>query len=83
MKRFAVTTMLAGSIFAGLLGATGTAHADLGDVIYTQQQYAVRCSVRGCTSRTSTPASARRPPSCGTDHDSQATPSPSRSRPGR
>ena len=39
MKRFAVTTMLAGSIFAGLLGAAGTAHADLGDVIYSQQQY--------------------------------------------
>lgn len=39
MKRFAVTTMLAGSIFAGLLGAAGTAQADLGDVIYNQQQY--------------------------------------------
>lgn len=39
MKRFAVTTMLAGSIFAGLLGAAGVAHADLGDVIYNQQQY--------------------------------------------
>lgn len=38
MKRFALTTMLAGSILAGLLGTAGTAHADLSDVIYAQQQ---------------------------------------------
>lgn len=38
MKRFTLTTMLAGSIFAGLLGAAGTAQADLSDVIYSQQQ---------------------------------------------
>ena len=38
MKRFTLTAMLAGSIFAGLLGATGTAHADISDVIWSQQQ---------------------------------------------
>lgn len=38
MKRFALTTMLAGSIFAGLVGTAGTAHADLSDVIWSQQQ---------------------------------------------
>ncbi len=38
MKRFALTTMLAGSIFAGLIGTAGAAHADLSDVIWNQQQ---------------------------------------------
>ena len=38
MKRFALTTMLAGSILAGLVGTAGTAHADLSDVIWSQQQ---------------------------------------------
>lgn len=38
MKRFAITTMLAGSIFAGLVGTAGAAHADLSDVIWSQQQ---------------------------------------------
>ncbi|MCW1959577.1 MAG: hypothetical protein KIH64_013745 [Mycobacterium sp.] len=40
MKRFALTTMLAGGIFAGLVGTAGTAHADLSDVIWNQQQQA-------------------------------------------
>lgn len=39
MKRFAATTMLAGSILAGLLGAAGTAQANIGDATYNQQQY--------------------------------------------
>lgn len=38
MKRFALTTMLAGSILAGLIGTAGTAQADLSDVIWNQQQ---------------------------------------------
>ena len=38
MKRFALTTMLAGTVLAGLLGSAGVAHADLSDVIYAQQQ---------------------------------------------
>ena len=38
MKRLALTSMLAGSIFAGLVGTAGAAHADLSDVIYAQQQ---------------------------------------------
>ena len=38
MKRFAITTMLAGTVLAGLLGGAGVAHADLSDVIYAQQQ---------------------------------------------
>ena len=29
MKRFAVSTVLAGGLFAGLLGMAGAAHADL------------------------------------------------------
>lgn len=42
MKRFAISSMLAGGLFAGLLGASGVAHADLSDVVwnYTQQQRA-------------------------------------------
>lgn len=39
MKRFAVSTMLAGGVFAGLLGMAGTAHADLSDVMWIQQQH--------------------------------------------
>jgi len=38
MKRFAVSTVLAGGLFAGLLGMAGAAHADLSDVIWNQQQ---------------------------------------------
>jgi hypothetical protein len=38
MKRFALTTMLAGGIFTGLIGMAGTAHADLSDVLWNQQQ---------------------------------------------
>ena len=38
MKRFAITTMLTGGIFAGLIGAAGTAQADLSDVIWNRQQ---------------------------------------------
>ena len=41
MKRFALTTMLAGSILAGLIGTAGTAQADLSDVIWNQQQQRV------------------------------------------
>ena len=37
MKRFAVSTMLAGGVFAGLLGTAGAAHADLSDVLWLQQ----------------------------------------------
>ena len=33
VKRFAVSTMLAGSIVAGLLGAAGTARADYSDIL--------------------------------------------------
>lgn len=40
MKRFAISTMLSAGLFAGLLGAAGTASADLSDVQwYQQQQY--------------------------------------------
>ena len=38
MKRFAISSMLAGGLFAGLLGTAGTAQADLSDVIWSQQQ---------------------------------------------
>ena len=38
MKRFAASTMLAGGLFAGLVGMAGAAHADLSDVIWNQQQ---------------------------------------------
>jgi len=38
MKRFAVSSLLAGGLFAGLLGMAGAAHADLSDVIWYQQQ---------------------------------------------
>lgn len=38
MKRFAVSTLLAGGLFAGLMGTAGAAHADLSDVIWNQQQ---------------------------------------------
>ena len=38
MKRFAASTMLAGGLFAGLMGMAGAAHADLSDVIWNQQQ---------------------------------------------
>ena len=40
MKRFAISTMLAGTVLAGLLGTAGAAHADLSDVLYNQQQQA-------------------------------------------
>ncbi len=40
MKRFAISTMLAGGLIAGLLGTAGAAQADLSDVQwYQQQQY--------------------------------------------
>ncbi len=38
MKRFALTTMLAGSIFAGLIGAAGSAHAEH-DYVYDNDRY--------------------------------------------
>jgi hypothetical protein len=38
MKRFAVSTMVAGGLFAGMMGMAGAAHADLSDVIWNQQQ---------------------------------------------
>jgi len=38
MKRFAISSMLAGGLFAGLLGASGVAHADLSDVIWNNNQ---------------------------------------------
>lgn len=38
MKRFALTTMLAGSIFAGLINTAGTAHAEH-DYVYDDQYY--------------------------------------------
>lgn len=38
MKRFALTTMLAGSIFAGLIGAAGSAHAEH-DYVYDNDNY--------------------------------------------
>ncbi len=38
MKRFAASTMLAGGLFAGLMGMAGAAHADLSDDIWNQQQ---------------------------------------------
>ena len=38
MKRLAVSTMVAGGLFAGLMGMAGAAHADLSDVIWNQQQ---------------------------------------------
>lgn len=38
MKRFATSTILAGGLFAGLVGMAGAAHADLSDVIWNQQQ---------------------------------------------
>ncbi|HMZ13274.1 MAG TPA: hypothetical protein PLI79_08515 [Mycobacterium sp.] len=37
MKRFAVSTILAGGLFAGLLGTAGAAHADLSDILWNQQ----------------------------------------------
>lgn len=39
MKRFALTTMLAGSIFAALIGTAGTAHAEH-DYVYDDNSYA-------------------------------------------
>lgn len=40
MKRFAISTLLAGGLFAGLLGAAGAASADISDVQwYQQRQY--------------------------------------------
>ena len=41
MKRFAVSAALAGGLFAGLMGMAGSAHADLGDVLWNQQQHRV------------------------------------------
>lgn len=38
MKRFAISSMLAGGLFVGLLGASGVAHADLSDVIWYNNQ---------------------------------------------
>jgi hypothetical protein len=38
MKRFALTTMLASGIFAGLIGTAGAAHADISDILWNQQQ---------------------------------------------
>jgi hypothetical protein len=38
MKRFAISSMLAGGLFAGLLGASGVAHADLSDIIWNNNQ---------------------------------------------
>lgn len=38
MKRFAISSMLAGGLLAGLLGTAGAAHADLSDVIWNQQR---------------------------------------------
>ena len=38
MKRFATSTILAGGLFASLVGMAGAAHADLSDVIWNQQQ---------------------------------------------
>ncbi len=37
MKRFAVSTLIAGSLITGALGLAGSAHADLSDVIWNQQ----------------------------------------------
>ncbi len=51
MKRFAISSMLAGGLFAGLLGASGVAHADLRDVIWTTTNSSAP------TSRTWTPVS--------------------------
>lgn len=40
MKRLAISTILAGGLYAGLLGSAGAAGADLNDVQwYQQQQY--------------------------------------------
>lgn len=38
MKRFAASMVLASGCMAALLGLAGTAQADLGDVIWSQQQ---------------------------------------------
>ncbi|MGI9163777.1 MAG: hypothetical protein ACR2JI_12790 [Mycobacterium sp.] len=38
MKRFAISSLLAGGLFAGMLGTAGAAHADLGDLIWTLHQ---------------------------------------------
>lgn len=38
MKRFAISSMLAGGLFAGLLGTAGAAHADLSDIMWNNQQ---------------------------------------------
>ncbi len=38
MKRFAASTMLAGGLFAGLMGMAGAAHANLGDDIWNYEQ---------------------------------------------
>ena len=38
MKRFAISTLLAGGLFAGLLGTAGAASADLSDVQWNQQR---------------------------------------------
>ncbi len=38
MKRIAISTMVAGGLLAGLMGTAGTAHADLSDIWYFQQQ---------------------------------------------
>lgn len=41
MKRFALTAMLAGGLFTGLIGMAGTAQADLSDILWNQQQQRV------------------------------------------
>lgn len=38
MKRFAISTIIAGSLITGALGLAGSAQADLSDVIWNQQQ---------------------------------------------
>lgn len=38
MKRFAASSLVASGLFAGLVGMAGVAHADLSDVIWSQQQ---------------------------------------------
>jgi len=38
MKRFTVSTVLAGGLLAGLMGMAAPAQADLSDVIWNQQQ---------------------------------------------
>lgn len=45
MKRFGISAMLAGGLFASLIGMAGAAHADLSDVIYYQQMQQQRAYV--------------------------------------